>query len=80
MFQLGLECSLYIAIKQHKGARLRVFEKLGSQYGDTDAPIRWYETWVPRDLGLGAVLTRFQDPLGCATFFSASCDLLPSSS
>ena len=37
----------YVAYKAHKHAKLRVFRMLSSQYGCTDASMRWYNTLVP---------------------------------
>ena len=36
-----------MAYKAHKHAKLRVFRMLSSQYGCTDASMRWYNTLLP---------------------------------
>ena len=34
----------YVACRQYRGSKLRVFRLKGSLYGQRDAPIRWFKT------------------------------------
>ena len=38
------ESARYVSLKMHKGAKKRIFELLGSLYGQVDAGLRWYDT------------------------------------